>query len=116
MERKRKGWRVVVGEGNNKKKQRILKQILFMEAKLCHFILFMEAKLCCFILFGPQTPSKAVQGPMPHWHLLLLFLEEGGCGQTLVGTCQDLQPCAKAKATAWLLPVAVLSWAGWESQ
>lgn len=92
---------------NSKKNRRIARQILFMEAKFCHFT-----------SFGPSTPSKAVQGSLPHWHLLAGFadpvLQEGGCGQALMGTWQDLQPCAKADA--WLLPVNICCWEGWESQ
>lgn len=42
-----------------------------------------------FISFGPNTLSKAVQGSVPHWYLLAgfedLVLEEGGCGQALMG-------------------------------
>lgn len=95
------------GEKKKKKNQRIPRQILFTKAKLCHFT-----------SFGPNIPSKAVQGPVPHRHLLAGFedpvLEESGCGQALAGTHQDLQPCAKAGA--WLLPVTVCCWEGWESQ
>lgn len=46
---------------NNKKKERIPRQILFMEAKLCHFT-----------SFGPKTPSNAVQGPVTDSFLLIL--------------------------------------------
>lgn len=70
----------------------------------------METELCHCISFGPNTPSNVVQGPAPHWHLLAGFgdpvLEDGGCGQALVGTCQDLQPCAKADV--WLFPVTTV--------
>lgn len=56
----------------NKKNERIPRQIVFMETELCHFV-----------SFGPNTPSNAVQGPVPHRHLLAgfgdLILEEGGC-------------------------------------
>lgn len=55
---------------------------------------------------------------MPHWHLLVGFeepvLEKNGCGQALVGTGRDLQPCAKGDA--WLLPMTICCWAGWENQ
>lgn len=72
---------------NNKKNERIPRQIVFMETELCHLTSFV-----------PNTPSNAVQSPLPHWHLLAGFgdpvLEHGGCDQALVGTLQDLQPCA----------------------
>lgn len=59
----------------------IVKQIPCMEAKLCHFT-----------SFGHNTPSKAVQGHTPYWHLLPgfedLVSEESGYRQALVGTCQ----------------------------
>lgn len=68
----------------------------------------METELCHFVSFGPNTPSNAVQGPVPHRHLLAGFGVSfwRRVAVSLVGTYQHLQPCAEIDA--WLFPVTTL--------